>query len=220
MTADHPESLRIGITGHRPNKLPKAVIPRIERRLRDVMATIESTLRGTSAAPARIRLVSGFAEGVDQMAVAACPPHWTVEAILPFPKEEFLKDFEQSASGDGRDVRAEFLASLARASAVTELPMPQTGARAQGYLAAGRAMLRQIDILLAVWDGEDPKPGGTGAIVKEACEGGISVVWLSTDSDREPVRIERFEGGTPIVSAKPWATALSLPARPTRAGSA
>ncbi len=42
------------------------------------------------------------------MAVAACPADWTVEAILPFPKDEYLKDFEQSAAGDGRDVRGEF----------------------------------------------------------------------------------------------------------------
>ena len=74
--------------------------------------------------PYRIRLISGFAEGADQIAIAACPADWTVEAILPFPKDEYLKDFEQSAAGDGRDVRGELLASLARAAVVTELPTP------------------------------------------------------------------------------------------------
>ena len=139
---DHPPkprlTLRVGITGHRPNKLPKSDLPRIERQLREVFAAIEAAVAkaydankavyagapSAGAKPYRIRLISGFAEGADQMAVAACPADWTVEAILPFPKDEYLKDFEQSALGDGRDVRGELIASLARAAVVTELPTP------------------------------------------------------------------------------------------------
>jgi hypothetical protein len=154
------------------------------------------------------------------MAVAAAPADWTIEAILPFPTAEYLKDFEQSAAGDGRDVRHEFRASLARASVVTELPAPQTELREQGYLAAGRAMLAQIDILIAVWDGEAAKPGGTGQIVREACDAGVAVVWLSTAAEREPVLIERFQDGAPVVSSKPWTAALNPPALPTRAAPA
>ena len=143
---DHPPkprlTLRVGITGHRPNKLPKADLPRIERQLRDAFAAIEAAVAKAYDAnkavyasvpaadppattkPYRIRLISGFAEGADQIAVAACPADWIVEAILPFPKDEYLKDFEKSAAGDGRDVRDDLLKSLARASVVTELPTP------------------------------------------------------------------------------------------------
>ena len=31
------------------------------------------------------------------MAAAACPEGWQIEALLPFPEEEYLKDFQQSA---------------------------------------------------------------------------------------------------------------------------
>ena len=209
--------LSVGITGHRPNKLPPAAIPRIERQLRAVMMAIDKIAQ-QSHAP--VRLISGFAEGVDQMAVAAAPTDWIVEAILPFPKDEYLKDFEHSAAGNGHDVRAAFLASLARASAVTELPVPPSGAREQGYLAAGRAMLAQIDVLIAAWDGAPPRAGGTGQIVKEACGRGIPVVWLATETAREPALIARFDDGAPVVSASPWTTAISLPARPTGAAPA
>ena len=102
---DHPPkprlTLRVGVTGHRPNKLPKADLPRIERQLRDVCAAIETAVANAydankavyAAAPAgakpyAVRLISGFAEGADQMATASCPPDWTVEAVLPFPKDE------------------------------------------------------------------------------------------------------------------------------------
>jgi hypothetical protein len=159
--------------------------------------------------------VSGFAEGADQMAVAAAPADWTVEAILPFPREEFLKDFEQSAAGNGHDVRGDFLASLARASIVTELPTPEAGSRDDGYLAAGRAMLGRIDLLIAVWDGNAAKSGGTGHIVQEACDGGIPVVWIATSTDREPVLIDHFTDDAPVVTARPWTSALNF--RPTRA---
>jgi hypothetical protein len=230
--------LSVGITGHRPNKMPRHIIPRIERHLREVMAAIdtiaakhyrdhrdlyaEGPAGGTPRTdrPYRIRLISGFAEGADQLAVAACPADWIVEAILPFPKDEYLKDFATSAASDGRDVRNELLASLRRASAVTELTAPPGRPRHEAYAAAGRAMLDAIDILIAVWDGEEPEPGGTGTTAKEGYDGGIPVVWLSTRNDLDPVLIERFADGRPIAAATPWAAALSLPDRPTRAGPA
>ena len=153
--------------------------------------------------PYRIRLISGFAEGADQMAVAACPADWTVEAILPFPKDEYLKDFEKSAVGDGRDVRGEFLASLARAAVVTELPTPQPD-RNHGYVLCGNFLLRQIDVLIAVWDGEAPKPGGTGAIAQEACDGGIPVVWLATGGDQPIALVQSFSDGKPVRASDAW----------------
>jgi len=213
-------TLRVGITGHRPNKLPKADLPRIERQLRDTFAAIEAAVAKAydankavyeSAPPAdqppttkpyRIRLISGFAEGADQMAVAVCPADWIVEAILPFPRDEYLKDFEKSAAGDSRDVRDELLASLARASVVTELPTPPE--RNQGYVLCGNVLLRQSDVLIAVWDGKQPKPGGTGAVAREARDGGIPVLWIATGGDHPIALIESFRDDKPVRAAEEW----------------
>jgi hypothetical protein len=244
---DHPPkprlTLRVGITGHRPNKLPNTDLARIKRQLHDAFATIEATVAKAyedskayyadtqpfdppaSTKPYRIRMISGLAEGADQLAAAACPADWTMEAILPFPKDEYLKDFAESAAGDGRDVRGEFLAQLARATAVTELPMP-TGPRDQGYVLCGGFLLRQIDLLVAVWDGEAPKPGGTGAIVREALDGGIPVVWLATGGEHPIALIESFKNEQPVRAFDEWservlqtrlAPILSAPS-PDRAG--
>ena len=116
--------MRVGITGHRPNKLTGALIARIQKQLPDIFAAIERTaasIRAQSASiyaddPALFRMISGFAEGVDQIAVAASPAGWRIEAILPFPRNEYLKDFARSA-GDGRDVRDDFLAWKSRSRA-------------------------------------------------------------------------------------------------------
>lgn len=201
-------TLRVGIAGHRTDKLHGAALARIERQLPQVFGAIEQTamkIRAESAPvyadePALIRLISGFAEGADQIAVAACRSSWQIEAILPFPHDEYLKDFAQSA-GDGRDVRNEFRQCLAKATAVTEIAYPQSGNRDQGYAGAGGFLLRQIDVLVAVWDGKPPKTGGTGAIVREAAAGGIPVVWLSTQDNAPPRLITSLPpDGDPIAA--------------------
>src|SRR5262245_8813882 len=189
-------TLRVGITGHRPNKLTSAVIARVQTQLPDIFAAIERTaasIRAQSASiyaddPALFRWISGFAEGVDQIAVAASPDGWRIEAILPFPRWEYLKDFATSAAGDGRDVRDEFLKSLARASVITEIDDAPSWNRDQGYARAGSFMLRQIDVLVAVWDGKPPRPAGTGSIARGAVAAGIPVIWLSTQ-DEGPAKL-------------------------------
>ena len=243
---DHPPkprlTLRVGITGHRPNKLPGPATAHVRRELPRVFAAIAGAGKEILAAnaefyaaePPAFRLVSGFAEGADQMAVATCPAGWRIEAILPFPVDEYLKDFEKSAAGDGRNVRGEFLESLRRASAVTELALPQGAPRQQGYVDAGSYLLRQVDVLIAVWDGEPPKPGGTGAIVKLAHEGGIPIVWLEVPPadrvgyDPVPRLIAGFDkDGGPVApdadcTNGPLSTALepifAAPAATTREG--
>jgi len=188
--------MRVGITGHRPNKLTGAMIAHVQKQLPEIFAAIERTAASILAEsapvyasePALFRMISGFAEGADQIAVATCPAGWRIEAILPFPRQEYLKDFASSAAGDGRDVRDEFLQSLAKASVVTEIDDAPLASRDQGYAKAGSFMLRQIDVLVAVWDGKPPKPAGTGSIARGAVAAGIPVIWLSTQ-DGGPAKL-------------------------------
>jgi hypothetical protein len=205
--------VRVGITGHRPNKLHGAAAQRIEKQLPLLFAAIDTAARDILSAnsawystePPAVRLVSGFAEGADQMAVAACPAGWQVEAVLPFPMDEYLEDFEVSAPDGNSSPRDLFKELLKRASAVTQLPFTPTesgdsdrtggdsGNRAKGYANAGSYLLRQIDLLIAVWDGKTPKTGGTGALARQAYDEGIPVVWLATLGDATPHLIVRFE---------------------------
>jgi hypothetical protein len=211
LTVDRPPkprlALRVGITGHRPNKLNGPAIEQAQLQLGRVFAAIRSSAAEIlkdnapfySSEVPQIRLVCGFAEGADQLAVSACPSDWIVEAILPFPKEEYFEDFYSSALGDGRNVQNEFLESIKRALTITQFPLPGPERRDQGYVNAGSYLLRQIDLLIAVWDGKTPKPGGTGALAREAFDGRIPVIWLSTCGARVPRLITDFDAnGTPV----------------------
>jgi hypothetical protein len=207
--------LRVGITGHRPNKLHGAAVNRIETQLPSLFAAIDTAAQEILATnstcysdePPMVRLVSSLAEGADQMAVVACPAGWQVEAILPFPLDEYLKDFDQSAAGGKPSARDVFKQCLERASVVTQLafhpsesggsgyPETDAGKRDQGYANAGSYLLKQIDLLFAVWDGRPPKTGGTGALARKAYDEGIPVVWLSTVEDVAPRLITKFDDG-------------------------
>jgi hypothetical protein len=182
-------TLRVGIAGHRPNKLLAPTVGPITQQLSVVFADIESALtniRTQNASayadePHQVRLICGLAEGTDLIAVAACPSHWPIEAVLPFPQDEYLNDFHRSAAVHGRDVTAAFMAALKRAQSITEFPMPPPNQRDQGYIVAGSYMLRQIDLLVVVWDGKPSRSGGTGAMAREAFDAGIPVVWLHSE---------------------------------------
>jgi len=137
---DHPPrprfTVRVGITGHRPNKLFGPVVKTIEEQLARVFAGLEEAATNIwsanaafyAADPPQFRLLSNFAEGADQLAVSAYPDGWLVEAILPFPTEEYLKDFSISAYDDTHEVKKEFSALLQKASSVTQLPSRRTAA--------------------------------------------------------------------------------------------
>ena len=91
--------------------------------------------------------------------------------------------------------------SLKNVSSVTELPSQKSHRRDQGHINADSYLLRQIDLLIAVWDDLPPKSGGIGAIAREANQGGIPVIWLSTAIDFSPRLITGFDDkGDPIPS--------------------
>jgi hypothetical protein len=150
-----------------------------------VFAAIEAACAARHE-PHRVRLVSGLAEGADQLAVRMRPASWEVAAILPFPRKRYEEDFV-GRDGNGAivsDHRPEFAAALEEAADVVELPEGRDGAPA-AYARAGALMLGKIDMLVTVWDGREAAGiGGTAQIVAEALEGGIPTLWISSTSDR------------------------------------
>lgn len=217
LPGEHPPrprlTLRVGISGHRPkpDKLPVGSFALVQRRLREVFGAIDAALIAAKTAngefyaadPHQVRVVSGLAEGADQFAVNARLPDWAVDAILPFPVDSYLLDFQHSAIDNETDVTAAFKAALAQADTVVQLPedsriargvvTPQSDEkrywvlRNQGYANLGKFLLGQTDILVVVWDGlPEEGPGGTATVVRDAVDAGIQVVWISPRID-EPL---------------------------------
>jgi hypothetical protein len=186
----------VGIAGHRTNKLSGDSALRAERQLGEVFAAMDAACAARldhdssryAAGGYRIRLVSSFAEGADQLAIKVRPRHWEACAVLPFPRERYEQDFvERDSSGHIlRDRRKEFRDLLGKDATVVELA-ESYDKPTEAYARAASFMLGQIDLLIAVWDGEKAAgKGGTAETVALALVAGIPVVWLSTMRDQPP----------------------------------
>lgn len=150
---------RIGVTGH--SKLTPESVPLVADALRAELARHDQPLVG----------VSCLARGADQVfAEAVLDIGGALVVVLP------SRDYrETKVKPDNRD---QFERLYRRAADVRALPF-DTASR-DAYAAAGRTVLADVDLLVAVWDGAPPDgKGGTGDTVLEARERGIpvAVVW-------------------------------------------
>lgn len=195
--------LRVGVSGHRvPPKLPiqstvplRALIDRVLATIVDAARNIEKDYAACSspAHDARLRtyakradfstaweraagfaILSSLAEGADRIvAEAGLAAGFGLEVVLPLGRAEYAHDFETQESV------ARFEQLLARASAVFELD-GAADERPRAYETAGFVMLSNIDLLIAIWDGEDADGiGGTAQIVARAIADGVPVMWIN-----------------------------------------
>ncbi|HXF55604.1 MAG TPA: hypothetical protein VNK52_15935 [Hyphomicrobiaceae bacterium] len=165
------QAVTVGVTGHRTNRLPEMQWPRLRSELATVMAQIEA-----EHPRQRCTLISGLAEGADQLAAfAALGRGWRLHAILAFHRSRFEKDFSGPSSV------GEFRALLSAAHRITE-PGPRwhIGRSAnEGYHTMGTAMLALSQRLIAIWDGEPSRGrGGTIEVIEQALRLGLPVVWV------------------------------------------
>ena len=161
----------VGVTGHRPDRLVGSAIDDLRGCMRDVITTIL-----TASPNGRVTVLSPLAEGADRIvALEALAAGCELSCPLPFPQDEYLRDFATAAS------RAEFRALLGRATEVIELP----GSRATpegteaAYAAVGGYIVGASDLLIAIWDGGSAHgSGGTADVVAAAVASRVPVVWI------------------------------------------
>ena len=138
----------VGITGHRV--LPRAVEQLVDAALRDVVGRYtDDELVGVSA----------LAEGADTLfARAVLDAGGSLVAIVP------ARRYRTALPAAHRPV---FDALLARAKQVIALDREDSTGTA--YMDAGLRMLNEIDLLVAVWDGQAARGlGGTAQLVDAA----------------------------------------------------
>jgi hypothetical protein len=164
----------VGVTGHR--RLAGADLGILEARIREALeaAVAANPVDGTKVLPRR--LATSLAEGADRLvARVGLELGWELSCPLPFPVADYERDFTDAAS------LREFRELLARCAAVTVADLPPGSPRVAGYTAAGRAMLADSAVLLAIWDGEPARgEGGTAQIVAEAIAAGRGTIWLGS----------------------------------------
>lgn len=173
------KALFVGVTGHRPNRMPARQWGRIKRELSQVMGELESGHPGRPPV-----LLSGLAEGADRLAAfVALGRGWSLRAVLAFHRTRFEKDFPTPFA------IGEFRALLEAADKIDE---PKKSAdRGQppedGYHAVGQTLLACSDVLIAVWDGQGSQGrGGTVDVIEAARAKGIAVIWIHASKSQKP----------------------------------
>lgn len=171
--ADPVPPIAIGITGHRSERLGAIDPATLAAHIDTALAAIER-----AAPSSTFRLIGSLAAGADQIAVdAALGRGWQIDTVLPFPREIYTGDFKPNEV-------AALDRHLAASRNIFELPGTRTeaGGSAAAYERAGRIVLAQSDILLAIWDGDPVRGrGGTAQIVAEAIDGSIPVLVIDPD---------------------------------------
>jgi len=172
-------SFRVGVAGAR--KLPPQEIERLRHEIKDVLETVRDEIARLAKdekaaaiyAPAppgaaTLRLLSPLAEGADRrVAEEALKLGYALHAPLPFPRGVYEQDFPETIET--------FRALLAQAE-VFELDGEAGNFAPESYREVGRFVVRNCDLLIALWDGEREKgPGGTAEIVRYAANARVPV---------------------------------------------
>ena len=182
--------LAVGVTGHRLERMPNVDMTALHETIAGLLARVRQAAVVAGAKHAsqfstsvpRMRLVTALANGADTIAAdAALAAGWRLDACLPFVRDEYANDF---AAGEERE---RFGQLLDRASATFALTGDRDDADA-AYEAVGRVMLDQVDILLAVWDGDVGRGrGGTARVVADAIGRHIPVIHVDTEAGNATV---------------------------------
>ena len=149
----------IGVTGHQG--IPNAALRFIEAKLSEALSSHHENLTG----------VSSLAAGADQMFAEAVLRHGgRLHVIVPCRRYE--ASFNENAS------LADYRRFVQRADRVETLDYPAPSETA--FLAAGKRVVDNCQILLAIWDGERSRgQGGTAEVVEYArlrrCR--VVVIW-------------------------------------------
>ena len=166
-----PVRLVIGVTGHRHLDDEDALVPDIQEVVEKIRLSMPP-LKNTSIV---FTVLSPLAEGADRVVAREILKlkDSQLEAVLPFAVDDYIQDFALSSS------QTEFHEFLSGAKKIT--PLPNEGSKKDGYSRAGRYVVDNCDILIALWDGEESAgQGGTAEVVHYARMSRCPLYWIHT----------------------------------------
>jgi hypothetical protein len=257
-------TLRVGIVGHRPNRLASSDLDSLQALVAKTLAALadgvqalaqDAEMSGVySGAPPEIRVVTGIAYGIDEMAMKAVtmlrtesakcatdrdtelkPVQWKLELVSPAPLNVCAIHAWGDRADQTSDPDRQVASCVARwqsvrecADAIAELPIVWARSQATGglsgppglldallmtdaerhsatwgpehgyemsYAPAAEFLLRNIDVLIAFWDGgPSGGAGGTVEIIEGAHANAIPVILTKIDEHGPmPRRLAAFQ---------------------------
>jgi hypothetical protein len=185
-----PLAIRVGVTGAR--NLTAAQTDALRPAVADILAAIARESARLAAnpraaavyapAPPALRLLSPLAEGADRLvAEEASKAGFTLFAPLPFPQADYEQDFPATLEA--------FRALLAKGETL-ELDGDRAAFAPDSYREVGRFVVRNCDLLIAIWDGAREHGAGAAAeIVRFAAQAHLPVWWIDATGDSNPPRL-------------------------------
>ncbi len=182
---------------------PELIGPRIDEALRRIAAHTRAPLAAVSSA----------AKGADTLFVETILRReipWVL--LLPFAAEEFFnaEDFSPEDLRRIEPLVPKAVRTHIEASPATGLPLKDQ--RVNAFADCSARTVDTGDYLIAVWDGQPGKPGGTGGTVAYAREQKKPLVWIHA------VTGEIQEENFPAPSTDPVPTAAGLARNPVEGG--
>jgi hypothetical protein len=174
--------LRVGVTGHRPDKLEDMDSEILNQKLTEIFEQLKTIVQKAKDKAhdafadhsPLLYLISPLADGADQIvADKATEEGFELQCPLPFFTQDGTNEKQQPY---GKHLQDAIVFQLDGSSENS----------AEAYEAAGRMVLQHSDVLIAIWDMNDPRgTGGTGQIVKEALKSWIPIIWISSMKPHE-----------------------------------
>ncbi|HEY1447692.1 MAG TPA: DUF4231 domain-containing protein [Caulobacteraceae bacterium] len=194
-------AFRVGVVGHRPDRLPsdEAGLMEVRTRVAEVLEAVSVAVHRFAAGPdgslykagagPTLTANSPLAEGADRIfAEEALRLGWRLTCVMPFARETFEHDFEGPESYEDRSLeRFGAILDLAQSrGALTRFELNGHRERArEAYEAAGRVVLNQSDLLVVIWDGGAAAgTGGTVDTLREAISFNVPTLWIDTRAPR------------------------------------
>ncbi len=239
-------AFRVGITG--AVALSADASRELALQVEAVLRAIQSKMRAIATDPEQaglyeadtlplLRALSPLAEGADrllghaalqladQSELSGCSTQ--LEVVLPFVQPVYEARLSSGTDDERANSIAEFRRLLARADGrVVELDGADESheARAGSYEAVGRFIVRNSDLIIAIWD-ESVAPkgrGGTSDTIRYSLRAGVPVLWLHASGERPARWLEdmldlelgRAAAGDADVSLATYVTTTLKPAVP------
>lgn len=214
---DLPEVvIRIGFAGSRELSSGRAAVAQSLRRVFDAVALqlaatavpvgnspAHAMSRFYSHQPARLRLVTGLAEGADALAAETLSASGTptvkteLAAVLPFGVDDYRASRPQHYQSHFDDLLGQCSYVMVLDGHHAKGTATDDRLRARAYRAVSQVLLRQVDVLVAVSDfTRESKAGGTQESIEAALAFDLPVVFVHSETGA----IHLMEPGTDSVT--------------------